>query len=221
MKQSFLDIPGLDEYKEDIKVLLQELHVPCFDCRLGSIQKKNHGLVWRGNPTSRMAAVSTMPGPTEMITGKPLTGESGKLFDKWFSTIQVITNTEMLVINVVQCKPPDIDKGKEVSQREPDQSELAICFPNRCLRVLKSMPNLEVVVTLGSTATECLLGKKAEIGHWYKTSLLPGKAIFCMPHPAAMLRDATPEKQGKLTECLINFQREYLETKKIMGLVNG
>ena len=212
--------------KENVLAVIKDLSVPCYDCRLGHCQKakQNRGLVWRGNPTSRIAAVSIMPGPTEMETGKPLTGKSGKLFDKWFKYINLDTNSDCLVINVVQCKPPDVEKKDgEVSQREPELDELAVCFPNRCLRILRAMPNLEVVVTMGWSAAKCLLGgdpkDTSHMGHWYATTVLPGKAIYCFPHPAALLREPDNlDKKYKLIKCLDRFKRQYLDVDKVVEL---
>jgi DNA polymerase len=225
-----LDIPGLYDEKENVLTVIKDLSFPCYDCRLGHCQnpKYNKGFIWRGNPNARIALVSIMPGPKEMASGKPLTGGSGELSDKWFKTLSLDTNVDMFVTNVVQCKPPDVKKeGGEESQREPEMDELAACFPGRCLRVLRAMPNLEVVITMGWTAARCLLGgsptEATHMGHWYTTSLLPGKAVFCLVHPAAILRDSEPtpaalDKRYKVMKCLQKFKRQYLDTKKVVQL---
>lgn len=227
---------------EDVLTVIKDLSHPCFDCRLGHCQKKpgGRGLIWRGNPKARIALVSTMPGPQEVELGQPLVGASGKESDTWFKYLQIDTNKDTLVINVVQCKPPDVEKAgdngkKETSQREPEIDEMAACFPGRCLRLLKAMPNLEVVVTLGWTAAKCLLGgtpgEPSHMGHWYVSSLLPGKAIFCLPHPAALLReknkhkkedkevsDAYLQKKYKIIHALDKLRRAYIDSDKITQL---
>lgn len=218
-----LDLPIIEE-QEDVFELVKKLTVPCYDCRLGYIQLKSRGLVHRGNLKATIATISIMPGPKEVETGEALTGGSGKLFDKWFESIGLNTNKHMWVCNIVQCKPPNIEKpGEDISQREPDRTEMATCFPNRSLRVLKAMPKLEVVITLGWLAASCILGEdageKSHMGHWYSTSLLPGKAVYCLPHPAGFMRDPTPEKEGHIFECLSNFKREYVDTPKIKEML--
>jgi DNA polymerase len=227
----------LYDQKEDVLTVIKDLSKPCYDCRLGYSQKPEHnrGLIWRGNPAASIALVSIMPGPKEMETGKPLTGKSGKLSDLWFQYINLDTNKDMYVTNVVQCKPPDVKKDKkedgEVSQREPELDELSRCFPSRCLRILRAMPNLEVIITMGWTAARSLLGgsptDSSHMGHWYSTSLLPNKAVFCLPHPAALLRDkdqaggAALEKKYKVIKCLDRFKRTYLDTNKVMDIIKG
>lgn len=228
-----LDIPGLYDETENVLAVIKDLSHPCFDCRLGHCQTKagGRGLIWRGNPQAKIALVSIMPGRTEVEKGKPLVGQSGELSDKWFKYIKLDTNLDMFVINVVQCKPPDIlKKGEEKpSQREPEQDEFAACFPSRCLRVLRAMPQLEVVVTMGWSAARCILGgdpkDNSHMGHWYTTSLLPKKAVYCLPHPAALLRDkeanpAALEKKYKVIKCLDRFKRSYLDSDKVVKLVN-
>jgi uracil-DNA glycosylase family 4 len=224
--QNLLQIEGLDGEKEDVLSVIQDLTTNCTDCRLGYMQQSK-GLVWRGDPTRRIALVSIMPGPKEVQMGKPLVGASGVEANKWFHYIGLDTNKDMFVTNVIQCKPPDVEKKgeKKPSQREPEKDELAACFPNRCLRVLRAMPNLEVIITMGWVAARCILGgdpkDKSHMGHWYTTSLLPGKAVYCLPHPAAYLRDPTPAAKGKVTECLDNFKREYLTTNKVMDIIGS
>lgn len=221
-----LDIPGLYDETENVLTVIEDLSHPCFDCRLGYLQKKawNRGLVWRGNPKAKIAVVSIMPGPHEMEKGQPLVGKSGQLFDKWFKYLKLDTNKDCYVINVVQCKPPDIEKEDgEHSQREPELDELTACFPNRCLRTLRAMPNLEVIVSMGWTAAKCILGgsptDQSHMGHWYTTSLLPGKAVYCLPHPAALLREESNlDKKYKLIKCLDRFKRQYLDTNKAVDL---
>lgn len=230
-----LDIPGLYDAKENVLSIIKDLSFPCHDCRLGYCQKpkQNRGLVWRGNPEAKIALISIMPGPTEMATGKPLTGKSGQLSDNWFKFIDLDTNKDMFVTNVVQCKPPDIQKEDEekASQREPEIDELAACFPTRCLRVLRAMPNLEVIIIMGWVAAKCFLGgdpkEASHAGHWYTTSVLPGIPVYCLPHPAALLRDkdqaapAALEKRYKVKKYIERFKRTYIETDKVVKFVQG
>lgn len=210
---------NLYEDKEDVYDVIKELTTACTSCRLGHIQKSK-GLVWRGNPSAKIALISIMPGPHEVESGKALSGGSGREGDKWFKFIGLDTEKDMWVCNVIQCKPPDVTKKDETSQREPEVDELAACFPNRCLRVLQSMPYLEVIITMGWSAARCFLGgnagEKTHAGNWYETTLLPQIPIFCLPHPAGLLRQPSMEKEGKVIEYMKCFQREY---DKVVGMV--
>lgn len=215
--------------KEDVLSVIKDLSFPCYDCRLGHCQipKFNRGLIWRGNPKAKIALVSIMPGPKEMEGGKPLVGASGKLCDEWFAYLKLDTNKDMFVTNVVQCKPPEEVDGE--GQREPEGNELSACFPSRCLRLLRAMPNLEVIITMGWTAARCLLGgepkEASHMSHWYTTSLLPTKVVYCLSHPASLLRDEANSagdqaltKKYKVLKALDKFKRQYLDTGKVVNL---
>lgn len=208
--------------KEDVLHVIQELTYPCYDCRLGKLQGKKHnrGLIWRGKTTATIAGISIMPGRSEMESGKPFTGRSGKELDKWFKSIGLDTNVDLFITNIVQCKPPEVQKKSEEkpSQRQPELDEIAICFPSRCLRILRSLPNLEVVITLGLDAAQCLLGdspkENTHLGHFFTTNLLPNVAVFCLPHPSSLLRDnnKNDEKKWRIIKYLERFKRQYLDT---------
>jgi uracil-DNA glycosylase len=80
------------------------------------------------------------------------------------------------------------------------------------------MPNLEVVITMGWVAAKALLGgepkQKTHEGYWFETTALPGIPVFCLPHPAGILREPSPEKDARVAECMKAFKREYLDSKK-------
>jgi hypothetical protein len=49
--------------------------------------------------------------------------------------------------------------------------------------------------------------------------VLPGKAIYCLPHPAALLREPDNlDKKYKLIKCLDRFKRQYLDVDKVVEL---
>jgi hypothetical protein len=116
------------------------------------------------------------------------------------------------------CQPHKIEKEGKMQQEAPDKDEITACWVPRGLRVLKAMPNLEAVITLGWVAAKALLGgepkSKTHEGNWFESTALPGIAIFCMVHPSFVLREPSPEKDSRVAECMKSFKREYLENKK-------
>jgi uracil-DNA glycosylase family 4 len=208
--------------KEDIRDVIKDLSRTCQDCRLGVVyHPTNRGLIWRGNPDAKIAIIGEAPGDTETEKGLPLVGASGQLWEKWASYIGLDTKKDCLLTNIVQCQPDkvrDTSTGR-LAQRAPDDQEKKACFGPRCLRILRAMPNLEVVLTLGWQAAGSILGgepiSKTHENRWFRTSILPGVAVFCMVHPAFVLREPSPEKQGKVRTGLDYFKREYLLLKKV------
>jgi len=119
-------------------------------------------------------------------------------------------------------------------QRDPEIDEIIACFGPRCLRVLRAMPNLEVIMTLGWLPAGVLLGtnkdrdiprSKTHQGQWFESSILPGIPIFCLSHPAEMMHAkrsgseaAYEERNEEIKRCLDNFRREYLKSGKAIRL---
>lgn len=212
--------------KEDCRTVIKELKTNCQDCRLGAVvHPENQGLVWRGNPDAKIAVISEAPGKDEMISGLPLVGKSGQMWEKWAAFIGLDTKTDCLISNCVQCQPPPIldKKTGRMGQRAPAEDEIYVCFTNRCLRILRAMPNLEAVLTLGWVAARTILGgepnSKSHDNKWFTTSLLPGVAVYCMVHPSYLVREPSQEKSERVKKGLLMFQREYLKLNKIMPIV--
>jgi uracil-DNA glycosylase family 4 len=210
---------NLDEIsKEDVREVCKELSQTCTACRLSLIHPYNHGLLVRGNPDARIGVLAEAPGDKETEQGKPLVGNSGKEWDKWGQSIGLSTNKDCFHTNVIQCQPQKVLKEDRMSQEAPDKDEIAACWIPRGLRVLKAMPNLEVIITLGWVAAKAVLGgepkAKTHQGNWYESTTLPGIGIFCLPHPAFILRDPTPEKDMGVSQAMAAFKREYLNDRK-------
>lgn len=208
--------------KEDIKDVLKSLTVNCTACRLSFLHPHNRGLLTRGNPLARIAVLAEAPGDRETEFGMPLVGNSGKEWDRWAKSIGLDTNKDCFHTNVIQCQPQKSLKEGKMQQDAPDKDEIKACWIPRGLRVLKAMPNLEVVITLGWVAAGALLGGepkgKTHEGNWYETTALPGIPIFCLVHPSFVLREPSPDKDNRVQECMKAFKREYLDTKKCLSL---
>jgi uracil-DNA glycosylase family 4 len=156
--------------------------------------------------------------------GIPLVGRSGQEFERWMKLIGINVRTELWISNVIQCQPQKGIKDGKPAQDHPKSDEIVACFGPRSMRVLQAMPNLEVVITMGWVAAKALLGGEPGIktheGQWFESSLLPGKAIFCLVHPSYVLRqkDVNPDAAGPTERCLEFFKYEYLQgNKDILG----
>ena len=207
-----------DLSREDINDVLRSLNVNCTACRLSLLHPHNRGLLVRGNPLARIGVLAEAPGDKETEQGMPLVGNSGKEWDRWAKAIGLDTNKDCFATNVIQCQPQKVEKEGKMQQEAPDKDEIAACWIPRGLRVLKAMPNLEAVITLGWVAAKAILGgepkSKSHEGNWFESTALPGVAIFCMVHPSFVLREPSPEKDVRVAECMKSFKREYLESNK-------
>lgn len=215
------DLEALTE-KEEVRSVLKQLSTTCTACRLALLHPYNRGILVRGNPEAKIGVLAEAPGDKETEQGKPLVGPSGKEWDHWAASIGLNSNEDCFHTNVIQCQPQKVMREGKMAQEAPDKDEIKSCWIPRGLRTLKAMPNLETVITLGWVAAKAVLGGepkgKTHQGNWYESDVLPGIAIFCLPHPAFILRDPNPEKDAAVSQAMKAFKREYLDTKKCYNL---
>ena len=112
----------------------------CQKCPRG--KARNHIVIDRGNPESKLLIVSERPGDNEDTLGQAFVGRSGELLDKIMASIGLDTNRDLLIVNVVKCKA-EIDRG-------PSAQEVEACFPY--LRRQIELMRPKVVLLLGAVA---------------------------------------------------------------------
>ena len=221
------DLIGEEVEREDPKETMKELCVNCTSCRLSQLHPANRGMIYRGNINAKIAVIGIAPGEAETEKGTAMIGASGKLLEQWLRYINVDTRTQVFITNIVQCMPPKKKINGRMKQRDPERDEINACFGPRCLRVLRSMPNLEIVMTLGWLTAKAFLGTKDDMntpktktheGQWFESSLLPGIPIFCLSHPAEIIYSDSDDKKMTIQNCLDCFKREYLVSRKVIDL---
>ena len=168
----------LNDLKEKIKMIE--------DCELKSNAKS---FVFNdGNINSPLMLVGEGPGQKEDEIGKPFVGDAGQLLDKMLKAIN-ISRDKIYITNVVNYRPPN--------NRKPEPQEI-----NRYSNFLKehiSIINPKILILMGSTAMESLLGSKIKItkerGTW-KEIIINDKTYLTMItfHPAYLLRQADQKK---------------------------
>jgi len=128
------------------------------------------------------------PGADEDALGRPFVGKAGKLLDKMIEAMGS-RREEIFIANVVKCRPPN--------NRKPMREEMDMCLPYLRQQIRLIRP--KIIVGLGGTAMEGLLGKPAGItrmrGIWQEY-----EGIKLMPtfHPSYLLRDPSKKKDAWL-----------------------
>jgi uracil-DNA glycosylase family 4 len=158
----------------------------CQKCPRG--KARNHIVLDRGNPDSKILIVSERPGDNEDIRGEAFVGRSGELLDKIMASIGLDTNRDLLIVNVVKCKA-EID-------RAPTTAEVGACFPylRRQIELMKP----RVILLLGAVALKYLVKDRGdefsmekEAGHLFTVPDDPDIHFMVLYHPAFLLRDPT------------------------------
>jgi DNA polymerase len=126
------------------------------------------------------------PGADEDARGEPFVGQAGKLLDNMLLAIQLKRGNKVYIANVVKCRPP--------GNRVPEADEAATCMPYLRQQIALIQP--KVIVALGKTAANALLGNQSTLGslrgtlHHYQN--IPLVVTY---HPAYLLR--SPAEKAK------------------------
>lgn len=163
---------------------LQSLVAACTRCPLH--ETRTQTVFSRGTGSSGLCFVGEGPGAEEDAQGAPFVGAAGKLLDDMI-TAMGFSREEVYVCSVVKCRPPN--------DRKPDDAEIKACgqYLSRQLELLRP----EVVVALGGTAVEGLLGLRQGITKIRGKFRLYDGRIAVMPtfHPAYLLQNGDAKKE--------------------------
>jgi uracil-DNA glycosylase family 4 len=164
----------LDEVAERIRTTF------CCDLCPG----RKNAVPGEGDPKARLMLVGEAPGATEDQTGRPFVGQAGQLLDSILEAIDVPRN-KVYITNIVKCRPPQ--------NRKPLPDEVASCIPYLYRQLELIRP--KVILALGGTAAESLLGVKKTLGELRnKVHTFHGIPLVVTYHPAALLRNPNWKK---------------------------
>lgn len=163
-------------------------------------QGRHSIVVDRGNPKTKIMVIGEAPGENEDLQGRAFVGRAGQLLDKIMESIGLNTNQDMLIVNVVKCRPP--------KNRAPTPEEAENCRPYLEWQIKFVQP--QVVVLLGATAAKHLIVKhkgenmKDRVGQFFDVPSYPGVKFLLLYHPAYLLRD--PRKKKDMWEHVKNLK---------------
>src|SRR5918995_1092291 len=142
-----------------------------------------------GPRTASVMLVGEQPGDKEDVAGAPFVGPAGQLLDRALVAAG-IDRTTVYVTNIVKhfkWKRAGHVPGKRRLHDKPNAYEVSACRPWLEAEIANVGPR--VVVCLGSTAAQGLLGKTFRVtrqrGEFFETELAP--FITATIHPSALL----------------------------------
>jgi len=180
----------------------EDIHQEIGDCTRCPLHLRRTNVVHtEGNRKARLMFVGEAPGADEDMQSRPFVGRAGQLLTKIIEAIG-LKREEVLIGNVNRCRPP--------GNRPPTFEEASMCKPFLEREIAIVQP--EVIVTLGNTALQNLLGATQGITK-LRGKFQDYKGIRVMPtyHPAYLLRD--PSKKREVWEDLKKV-RDHLDNKK-------
>ncbi len=139
-----------------------------------------------GSVNARVMFIGEAPGLNEDREGKPFVGRAGKLLTQ-FIELAGLKREDVFISNTVKYHPmknpatPDV-RGND---RPPTPQEIEVCRPILKEEIAIIQP--EVIVTLGTHATQTVLATKEKITA-LRGKLIPWDSVRVMPtfHPAAL-----------------------------------
>lgn len=174
----------------------------CHRCRL--CERRTQIVFGVGDPKARIMFVGEGPGAEEDKQGEPFVGRAGQLLTDIITKGMGLKRSDVYIANVVKCRPPD--------NRVPEPDEMASCMPFLEAQIAAIRP--EVIVALGATAVQGLLGVKVQItkfrGEWTNFKGTPLMPTF---HPSYLLRNPSAKKEV-WTDIQVVMKRLGMEVPK-------
>ena len=177
---------------------LRERALACVKCPHLASSRKNV-VFGVGSIDAQLMFVGDAPGADEDEQGEPFVGKAGQLLTKIIQATG-LGRADVYIANILKCRPDT--PGQSAGNRKPTSDEMATCIPYLHEQIDLIRPR--VIVALGATAVEGLLGKTLGItklrGTW-KT--YRGTPLMPTYHPAYLLRNQAMSEKRKVWEDML------------------
>ena len=157
-----------------------------------------------GNPKSRIMLIGEAPGANEDEEGLPFVGRAGILLDKMLASIN-LDRKKVYISNIVNYRPPE--------NRRPTDEEIKRYLP--FIKKHIEIINPKILVLLGSTAMNALIGKEIVIskmrGKWLEKEFGSCKtSVIITFHPAFLMRQPAQKKLSWIDLKMIRDKKSKL-----------
>ena len=194
---------GISEDKAKNLALLKKSIINQKNCNL---QKHAKNIVFSdGNPKSKIMLIGEAPGANEDQEGLPFVGRAGMLLDKMLAAIK-LDRKNVYISNIINYRPPD--------NRRPTEEEIKQYLPfiSKHIEII----NPKILVLLGSTAMNALIGKDVVIskmrGKWFEKKFGNCKtSVIITFHPAFLMRQPAQKKSAWIDLKMIRDKKTNLK----------
>jgi DNA polymerase len=185
---------------------LPKLREAAAGCRACDLWKTGTQTVFgEGTRNAEIVFVGEQPGDKEDLAGRPFVGPAGRVLDEALDAAGIDRKLAYVTNAVKHFKWTP--RGKRRIHAKPNWAELAACRPwlDAELAVVKP----KVVVALGATAAQSLLGRQFRVtkqrGVPVESDLAP--YVLATVHPSSILRQETDEdRQAAMAELVADLK---------------
>jgi uracil-DNA glycosylase len=186
---------------------LAKLRAAAAGCRACPLYKTGTQTVFgEGTATARAIFIGEQPGDSEDKLGRPFVGPAGKLLDRALE--QAGIDRELVYVTNVVKHFKWTPRGKRRLHEKPNAREIAACRP--WLQAELEVVKPEVLVCLGATAAQALLGRSFRVtqmrGEILEHEL--AQAIMATVHPSSILRAPDEESRHREMELFVRDLRK-------------
>ena len=193
-----LAAPLSAEAKAAAFAALRERALACVKCPHLASSRKNV-VFGVGSIDAQLMFVGEAPGADEDEQGEPFVGKAGQLLTKIIQATG-LSRAEIYIANILKCRPDT--PGQSAGNRKPTPEEMQTCIPYLHEQIDLIRP--KVIVALGATAVEGLLGKTVGItklrGNW---RTYRGTPLMPTYHPAYLLRNQAMSEKRRVWEDML------------------
>jgi DNA polymerase len=204
---------AINRYKKDTFEIsgdkakkLEKLKKSISDIKNCELKKSATNIVFAdGNPKAKIMLIGEGPGSNEDQEGLPFVGRAGALLDKMLASID-LDRKKVYITNVVNYRPP--------KNRRPTEEEIDKYLPY--LKKHIEIINPEILVLLGSTALNALIGNEIVIskarGQWIEKQFGECKtSVIVTFHPAFLMRQPAQKKMAWIDLKMIREKKSKLK----------
>jgi uracil-DNA glycosylase len=177
---------------------LRQRALACVRC--GHLASARKNVVFGvGDMNAQLMFIGEAPGADEDEQGEPFVGKAGQLLTKIIQTMGLARGS-VYIANILKCRPDT--PGQASGNRKPTPEEMQTCIPYLHEQIDLIQP--KVIVALGATAVEGLLGKTIGItrlrGNWRTYRGIPLMPTY---HPAYLLRNQALTEKRRVWEDML------------------
>ncbi|HWI02988.1 MAG TPA: UdgX family uracil-DNA binding protein [Acidimicrobiales bacterium] len=176
---------------------LEKVRLAAAECKACDLWRTGTQTVFgEGAEKADLMLVGEQPGDKEDLAGRPFVGPAGRILDQALEEAG-IDRDNVYVTNAVKHFKWEA-RGKRRLHKRPDAGEVAACHPWLDKEIELVQP--KVVVCLGATAAQALLGRTFKVTK-QRGELFPqpaGHIITATVHPSSILR--TPDAAAREKE---------------------